>query len=262
MGGSSVSDLIFRVKSFSIKRMKLWRHILVAVMIQLAWAGSLSAETLQSNSYQIEESFIGGGGLIESSSTNFRSNESIGDVGIGNSASNSFQTNSGFTTTADPGLTFVINSSAINFGTLSTSVASTATSSFSVTNYTSHGYVIHTLGGPPKNGNYTLAAMSASAPSQAGVEQYGINLVRNTLPVNPLGADPAQEPDSSFSAGVAGTGYEVTNAYRYVEGEAVANAPKSSGRTTFTISYVINASSITPGGQYTGKQELICVGTY
>jgi hypothetical protein len=97
--------------------------------------------------------------------------------------------------------------------------------------------------------------MSSAATSQVGVEQYGINLVANTLPTS-FGANPI----SGF--GVAASGYNTLNNYKYVSGDMIASAPKSSAQTNFTISYIVNASTTTAGGTYTGSQTLVCTGTY
>jgi hypothetical protein len=227
--------------------------ILIATMAPIFAANS--------QNYRVEEDFIGGGGLIEESSANYKASESIGDIGVGDSSSDSYRSSSGFTTTNDPTLSFLVNTSAINFGALSTSATATATSTFSVINYTSHGYVVTSVSSPPKTGNYTLAGMASTGPSQTGVEQFGINLRANTSPVA-QGADPVQDPDGSFSFGVVAAGYNTPDNYRYVAGENIASAPKSSGRTNYTISYIVNASNTTAGGTYTGTQELICTGTY
>jgi len=53
-----------------------------------------------------------------------------------------------------------------------------------------------------------------------------------------------------------------TNEYRYVSGETIAFAPKDSGKTTYTMSYIINVNSFTPPGQYTTDQTLVVTGTY
>lgn len=237
----------------------MWRHIVIAIMLELAGAGPLLAETLQSNSYKIDESFIGGGGLVESSSSSYRSSESIGDVGVGSSSSTNFQTESGYTTTGDPALTFLVNTSSINFGTLSTAIAATATSTFSIINYTSYGYTVQTLGSPPRNGSYVLPAMTTTGPSQPGTEQYGINVVRNNN-FGGAGQDLGSDPVGGF--GVAASGYNTAAEFKYVNGETIASAPKSSGQTDFTISYIANTTSTTPGGAYSGTQELVVVGTY
>ncbi len=233
--------------------------MLVGVVLCDLLIPSVHAETLRSNNYSVDESFIGGGGLITEQSANFQAAESIGDVGVGNSASTSFQTSSGYTTTNDPALTFGIISGTPTFNDLSPTAASTATSQFFATNYTSFGYAVQIIGSPPANNGRALPAMSAG-PSQAGVEQYGINLVANTSPVS-VGANP-DNGNPSFGFGVAATGYNTANSYQYVNGAIIATAPKSSGQTIYTISYLANVTSVTPGGVYQTGHTLICTGTY
>lgn len=213
------------------------------------------AEPFTSSNFRIDESFVGGGGDVDSSSANFKADSAIGNVGVGESSSTNFQTQSGYVTTNDPALTFIVNSTSINFGSLSTSATATGTSTFSVINYTSYGYVIQSISPPPKTGNYTLTGMGSAGVSQTGVEQFGINLIANISPIN-QGAGP------SGGFGVAATGYDTANNYKYVAGDIIASAPKSSGQTNFTMSYIVNASNTTAGGSYTGNQILVCTGTY
>jgi len=229
----------------------------VVVLLGLAWSvpAVLADSPLKSPSYSVDESFIGGGGLISESSTNYQANESIGDTGIGNSTSTSFQTNSGYTTTSDPALTFIVNTASINFGALSSSTTATANATFSVIDYTSYGYNVITMGSPPSNGTHTLANMATTATSQVGVEQFGLNLRANTSPIA-FGADP------SGGFGTWGSGYGTVNQYKYNPGDIIATSAKSSGQTNFTLSYIVNASVTTGGGSYSGQQTLICVGTY
>lgn len=216
------------------------------------------AESAQSPSYRFEESTVGGGGLVPSSSTNYQSVLSVGDNAVGNSASDNFQTEAGSQTTNDPTLSFAVDNGLANFGAFSPSAAAVATSTFWVSNYTSHGYVVQIAGNPLSNGAHTLPAMTTSGPSQTGIEQFGINLVANTLPTS-VGANPNQ---GQFGQGVAAPNYGTSNTYRYVSGETIALAPKSSGVTSYTISYIVNVGSLTPGGQYSSQQVIICTGTY
>lgn len=217
-----------------------------------------------STNYRIDESYFGPGGVLDSGSTNYQfqsGQQSLGNTGVGESSSNNYQTQAGATTTNDPRLSCVINTSSINFGGLSTSVATTATATFSVLNYTSYGYVVSIIGNPPSNGSHTLANMSSTAASSAGTEQFGINLVANTSPAT-FGADPVQIPDNTFSFGSAASNYNTANNFRYNSGDTIAQATKSSGQTNYTISYIINAATTTPGGSYSGNQALVCTGTY
>lgn len=217
---------------------------------------------INSNSYQIDEDFVGGGGSIDSSSSNYRSQDSIGATAVGDGATTSgTKTQSGATTTNDPTLEFSVSTSSISLGNLMTSQAATATATFSVRNYTSYGYIVQVLGTPPKITSHTLSAPSSPAAAAAGTEQFGINLAANTSPVA-LGAAPQQVPDSSYSFGASATGYNTANQYKYVSGDTIASAPKSSGQTTYTISYIANISTDTPQGQYSTAHQLICTGTY
>jgi len=231
--------------------------LLLVVALVSAWSvpAVLADSPLKSPSYSVDESFIGGGGLVTENSTNYAANESIGDTGIGNSTSTSFQTNGGYTTTSDPALTFIVNTSNINFGALSSSTTATANATFSVIDYTSYGYNVIALGSPPTNGTHTLANMAATATSQIGVEQFGFNLRTNSSPIA-FGSDP------SGGFGTWGTGYGTVNQYKYNPGDIISTSAKSSGQTNFTVSYIVNASVTTGGGSYSGQQTLICVGTY
>lgn len=243
---------------------KYFALVVTGIAVVIAMPALVHAQTSQSPDYQVQESFIGPGGDVESNSTNYQSGGSIGDIGIGESAPNpagDYRTISGYNTTSDPALTFAVNTSSLNFGALSTSATTTATATFSVYNYTSSGYVVQTVGTPPANSGHTLTAMSSTAASSTGIEQYGINLVANTAPTT-FGANPSQVPSSVFSSGAAASGYNTANQYRYVNGESIATASQSSGQTNFTISYIVNVATSTPGGSYNGSQELVCVGTY
>lgn len=235
--------------------MKHWVRV-AAIFVALVVFGSVAkADNLHSTNYSIQEDFLGGSGLVQESSPSYKAGESIGDTAIGNSQSTNYQTNSGYTTTGDPALIFIVNTSSINFGTLSTSVAATATSTFSVVDYTSYGYIVQTVGNPPSVPGHTLTNLATQTASAAGTEQFGMNLKANTLPIS-FGANP------SGGQGVANTNYGTANQYRYVNGDTIASAPKSSAQTDFTISYIINISNTTAGGNYTGAQTLVCTGTY
>ena len=216
------------------------------------------ADPLTSTNYRFVETALGGTGGYDSQSANFRADGSGAILGIGNSLGTGFQINAGNLTTPDPALSFAITSGSVNFGNFSAATTATSTATFEVINYTSFGYVVQILGTPPKYGSHTISAMTSTGSSQTGIEQYGINLVANTSPSS-FGANPDQ---GEFGYGVAATNYNTPNNYRFVSGETIASAPKSSGKTIYTISYIVNVSSLTPGGQYTGSQTIICTGTY
>jgi hypothetical protein len=236
-----------------IPKLLVGGYVLMGIGL-LGYVGSPAlADPLKSSNFQFTETSLGGNGLLNAQSANYQAAGSGAILGIGNSAGVDFQLNAGNLTTNDPALSF-----AVNFGSFSAGAAATATASFQVSNYTSFGYVVQILGTPPTKGSHTITAMSATGASQAGVEQFGINLVANTSPVS-LGSNPDH---GLFGFGSASANYGTANNYRFVSGETIASAPKSSGQTTYTISYIVNVNSLTPGGEYVGNQTILCTGTY
>jgi len=235
--------------------------IISLVCVPFVAIGSVLAQSASSTDYRLDEQFIGSGGDSDSSSSDYNQRDAVSEVGEGKSSSDDYQLDSGYITDADPRLAFIVDDTSIAFGDLSTTETATANSTFRVLNYTSYGYVVQAFGSPPASGASVIDEMTSTAASQVGQEQYGINLRANTLPET-FGADPVQVPDSSFSSGGAAGGYSTANQYRYNDGETIASAAQSSGETDYTVSYVVNVSSTTGGGRYTGHQGFICTGTY
>ena len=235
--------------------------VLALVLVSLySFVSIAQADTSASSHYQLTEPIIGGSGVTNSQSANYQSSQSSGVLGIGNSLGSSFQINNGHETTNDPALGFAITTPTASFGNFSAGNTATATANFEVADYTSYGYVVQIVGNTPTDpvSNHAIAAMATTGPSQAGIEQFGINLVANTSPVS-LGANPDH---GQFGFGSASSNYGTADNYRYVSGETIASAPKSSGQTIYTISYIINVSSLTVAGQYSANQTIVCTGTY
>jgi hypothetical protein len=224
----------------------------------LTLPATVYAETPQSPNYRFDESTVGSGGLIQSNSANYQASSASGDLAIGNSASGNFQVESGSQTTHDPTLAFAINRADADFGSFSATSPTVATATFSVANYTAYGYVVQIVGTPPTNGNHVISPLTSAGSSQTGIEQFGVNLVANTLPVS-VGANPN---NGQFGFGEAAPNYNTSNSFRYVSGDTIAKAPKTSGLTTYTLSYLVNVGNLTPGGQYTSDQTLVVTGTY
>lgn len=216
------------------------------------------AEDLKSVNYTLREGSIGSGSLNQSSSSSYRITDATGDIGIGNSASSNFNLSAGSKTPVDPTLSFAITNATTNFPTFSASSASMATATFRVLNYTSYGYIVQIQGTSPTNNGHTIPALSSTSTSSPGTEQFGINLVANTSPAN-IGANPS---NGGYGFGQASPNYSTPNQFRFVSGETIASAPKSSGETNYTISYLVNVAGLTPGGIYNSDITLIVVGTY
>lgn len=140
------------------------------VIVLLCFGGAIADAQGLSSNYRTDESFIGPGGTLESNSTNYRTapgGQSLGNPGgVGDSESTNYRSQAGATTTDDPSLTCAVNTSTLNFGSLSPSVTATAT--FSVLNYTSHGYLVQIIGNTPESDGHNLTALSSGGTSTIG----------------------------------------------------------------------------------------------
>lgn len=249
--------------------MKKWLGRIAVLLLTVMIGGSLLvgvayADSSKSTHFQFINTDIGSGGLIPSSSTNYQSVESLGDSAIGSSSSTNYQTKAGSQTTNAPALSISIPSATANFsGLFSPTAASTTTAQFSVVDYTSYGYAVQIVGNTPHNGGHSIPAMSngsgGPAISAPGTEQFGINLVANTTPT--VGTNP-NYGQFGATAATPTTNYDSSNGFYYSSGDTIATSPKSSGQITYTVSFLVNVDSLTPGGQYTSDQSIICTGTY
>lgn len=236
---------------------KLFRRSVIGV-ITVCLGISAPAMALQSSNYRLDEGAIGTGNMLESQSANYKARDGINDLAIGESASGRYQVIAGSKTSPDPWLSFIVASPSVSFGVLSATTTATATAKFSVLSYTSYGYVVQVTGDSLKGNGHTIPGMDITGPSQTGIEQFGLNLVANTSPIS-LGANP---DNGQFGFGSVTSNYSSANNYRYVDGEIVAQAAKSSGETNYTISYIVNVQPLTPGGKYVTNQALVVTGTY
>lgn len=268
------------------------RRLIVSLALSLAlngvaYAVSLGDPSSSSSSFRLDESQIGAMGDFDSSSASFQFDPSaddggstLGEAATGNSSSASFQSGAGFNTTNSPALTMMVNTTSVNLGTQTTAAAQTGTATFWVKNYTSYGYVVQVVGAAPTYAGNALDPITTSScgdawgcASSPGSEQFGLNLVANTSPVS-VGADPVQDPElPAYSFGEAGDGtgtagpggtrpYAVPGRYRFVSGETVARAPKTSGKTTYTVTFLTNISNTTAAGAYQGNLSIVVTGTY
>lgn len=228
------------------------------------------------------EGEIGGNGQFDSTSASYKMNPdgddggtSLGETAVGNGSSANYSSGAGFNTTAQPGLTLIVDPTPADLLALSLGSANTAVGHFSVKNYTSYGYVVTIIGTPPSYGGHALTAMGTQSAnstgctpgcaSSNGTEQFGINLRLNASPVA-FGADPVPIPSSAFSLSdptvVIPLPYRTPDAFRYFSGDTIASAPSSSGETDYTIGMVANMSTLTPGGKYSGNFSIVVTGTY
>lgn len=242
------------------------KQILAAVSLCLlsvfGYTPTVQAAQSSSTNYGVSEVNFGSGGALRSCSTAYCSKQSAGELVVGDTSSTNYRSRGGFNTDREPLLEMSVSAAVIDLGTLEASTVKAGSTTFSVRTFPAYGYSVIVDGVPPKNktNGYQLPAMSAAAVSQPGVAQFGINLKQNTSPI--IGAEAQQVPDGTFAFGAAATGYGTQNNFKYVAGETIAQSPRGTGQTNFTISMIANISTNTPGGTYGGRLVLIAVPTF
>lgn len=231
---------------------------ILAVGAILTLSGIAAAQTA-SSSYKVNEYQFGIGGELNACSTNYCSKQSAGETAVGNTSSSSYQAQAGFNTTSDPILQVAVNGS-VNFGILSTNATASGTANIQVKTYLASGYTMIIDGPAPINNISNLDPIPAPSASQAGTEQFGINLRNNATP--DIGADPVQVPDSSFSYGVPAADYNTPDLFKYQDGDIIAYSNSSTGETDYTLSMIANISAATPGGRYTSDYSIVVVAVF
>lgn len=214
-----------------------------------------------SASYKVTEVFFGSGGELNACSGSFCAKQSAGELTVGQTEGTDFRAQGGFNTNREPYLEFVVDGASIDLGTISPTTTKTANATFRVKAYLADGYVITNASDPPKNNSYTMPEINTPRASQAGVEQFGFNLTANTDP-EVFGANPSQDPDSTFGFGQATADYNIPNVYKYNKNDTIAQSTKSSSSTVYTLSYIFNISNVTPGGQYTLRHDMVATATF
>lgn len=246
---------------------KTIRPLLLCLLILIGGAPGVATATGEASStnYSVDQVTFDSGTQNDACSTNFCADQSAGDLAVGNTKSTNYQATAGSQTQRQEYLQFIVNPTSINTGGLSTASAYTATATFSVKTYLASGYVVVNASPAPQNGSYTMASPSTPTSSTPGTEQFGMNVVANTTgcgaPAN-FGANPSQNPDSTFSFGQAASGYNTCGKFKYVNGDTIASSTSSSGETDYTISYIFNISNVTPGGTYTMTHVLVATSTF
>jgi hypothetical protein len=279
--------------------MARWSRQLVIVLASLlclpsvAFSASLGDPSMSSTNYGVIQSELGGSGCDPvisgtfcGSSADYSQSQvtddggsTLGESAVGNSSSTDYQTNSGYNTSASPGLMLVITNASTNLGTLSTAVKSTGTANFYVRDYTSSGYSVTMYGTSPTFHGYTMHALTTDTAYSSNTEEFGVNLVNDSVvsgSANPV-CGPSGTPTTfcfySTAAGNGSTGtygttrpYTIPNEFRFnvtsTTGEIVANSPETSGETDYTLSMMAGISNLTPAGPYQGSVTLVATGQY
>lgn len=272
--------------------MQIWRAAVVITAVvgvfvtggtALVYADSCATNPDQqtcSNNYGVSESFFGTGGVDTCPTQGgnaYCAKQSAGELTVGNVKGTAYQAQAGFNTDRLPYIEIVAQTPSVDVGVLSSSHPNVGISQFYVKSYLSSGYVVQTWGTPPTYASHTFSTSSTPVASSVGTEQFGINLVANNVSgavdgtgaVTPnFGANPTQDPDSSFSFGYvyhnvgSDQVYDTANSFKYTNGDIIAASNSSSGYTHYTISYLFNISPVTPAGTYIMNQSLVATATF
>ncbi len=227
------------------------------------------------NNYEVNEVFFGSGGgygygagANSTCSSSYCADEALGETTVGNTQGGLFQAWAGFNTFRTPSLTFVVNSGNINIGKLTPTSTGTATTLFAVQTYLASGYSIMTDSSPPQNGGYTMQTPISAVSSTQGSEQFGINLVANTVPaaLSGVSANPtcATTGFCNMSTVTVNSNYDQQNKYYYPSSgvDTLVNVSSSNSLINYTVSYIYNISVTTPGGTYNFNQVLVATSTF
>lgn len=237
--------------------------ILAVTICSVLMLPSVAYAQYTGSAYKIEEAQVGAAGSENDlSGTAYKGRATAGDTAVGIVNGTQYQAVGGFTTSDAPELEVIAGALNLDLGNASTASTLSGSSQFGVRTYLAYGYTVYIRGAPPtQESGYVMSNLTSQTAPIAGTEQFGINLVANTVPTS-VGADPVQVPDSSFSFGNVNANYGTANQYRYVPDDAIAYSNSSSGVTNYTITYMVNISSITPAGTYIFDHSVDVVPTY
>lgn len=244
-----------------------------------AYPAIAAAQQSQSSNYSVDEVFFGTGGQLCDSgvtggnSTNYCADASAGALTVGNTGSTNYQADTGNNTNREEYIEFIVNGSSTDLGVLSVGSTASTTGSFSIKTYLASGGVsVINAGDPPTYSTKSFAGLTGTLnPSTIGSEQFGINLVDNATPnvgANPVrgnGSDDNQTPYFSYYADprdAIPTGYKTVDSYKYVKGETIVAVPGSTGKMSFTVSYIYNINGSMPAGRYLFNHEMVATSTY
>ena len=235
---------------------------LSTAILAVVFAGNAFAVSSISTSpnYQVSETEFGSSSRTENCSGQYCAQASIGDPTSGESKSTSSTASFGEIKQEDPLLEVIVDPGVSNLGVLTSETTASKTMVVRVRNYLSNGYVLQITGDSPKYAGHNLATPSSPTSATAGSEQFGINVAANTSPN--VGASPVQVPSDQFSFGRAETGYDTPNQFKYSNGDIVARSDTESGRTDYTISFIVNISNMTPAGRYSGDFSAVVTPVY
>lgn len=243
--------------------MKAWKRsgiFLLVAVLTLGLSPQVFAQQSESTNYGVDQAYFGSGGEIEMNSDSYSASAGVGDSASGNVEGVAFSGQAGSPTSSEPLLELIVGGGG-NHGVLDPSQTYYGTVQAWVRALNSSGYVMQVSGLPPNQTVHTIPGLATPQESQAGTEQFGINLANNTIPN--VGAEPEQVPDDTFAFGIAAPDYATPDLFKYVSGDIIAQSggqdgeEAASGETRYTLSYILNLANLTPAGRYEAKLSVV-----
>lgn len=242
------------------KRRARGTALLLAIMTAsfMAAIGNVQAATSNSDNYRITETQFGSSAVQKNCSGNFCARVMVGGVASEQIRSDSMRVRFNVEESLEPSLQIITQLSVQDLGLLDTDRTATSVSVVKVKNTLVGGYAVMVTGKTPSQGDYNLRPLSEPTVSEAGKEQFGINVAANTEPnigVRPRGED-------QFSQGQAADDYGRPNVFKFVSGDTIAFSRQPNDETTYTISMIINIANSTPSGLYSGDYQAVVIPVY
>ncbi len=142
-----------------------------------------------------------------------------------------------------------------NFGEFSQFSATTVTSQMSAATNDLSGYNIFISGQTMTSGNNTILELLNPTASDPGTSQFGINLISNSNPS--VGSNV-----SGSGTGVAATGYNSANQFKFASGDRVAGSPLTTNYNRYTVSYLVNVPENQAPGVYASSFSYTAIATF
>lgn len=155
----------------------------------------------------------------------------------------------------------------VNFTTLfSTTASAFATSQMAASTNASQGYTITVTGNTLMNGSTPIPNITTAKAPSIGVSEFGMNLVRNQIATTPVGEEITPISDAGDFRAQSLTGYNTTDTYKYVSGDAIANSGNSvlgpTNAQRYTATYMVNVAGNQLAGTYSTTLTYICTPTF
>jgi hypothetical protein len=269
---SSVSKLIIRVAGFSLLALGLF--ICSGIAVTALSALSVRAFTASSTDFIINQDLNqGGGGLPSysmSSSTDYKAVALSGGTALGTSTATDFSVRSGFLISYNTtSLTFVVDASSKDLGTLTQGGMSPATTTISVSTSNTSGFNVQAS----HSGTATLALVGNSAVTIPDKTAWvpggscttaGNSTASTTQPYTlqfrvQNSATDAADYCSSWWGSDDTTANALFAGFPSTSQQIINRSTSSVSTTTATVLYELGVPSTQPSGTYTGTVSYIAV---